>query len=142
MSDVHDKKTITPILTIQTYVFTGIIARPVGLAALLAILSVPTFKTAVILYAALVEQYIQLQHGANKSHFDQMTMTMMSALYQTNTFSWIFIELAHGKNNPRVNISPHSDNYQYSDSESTSLDSYSLIQCAYQRNNKYQLNGL
>ena len=34
---------------------------------------------------------------------------MKSALFQTNTLSWIFIVLAHWNNSPRVDMSLHSD---------------------------------
>jgi hypothetical protein len=46
---------------------------------------------------------------------------LMSALYSTNTFNWIFIVLAHWKNNQRIDISLH-----YPDSEPTSLCPYTL----------------
>ena len=36
-------------------------------------------------------------------------MMMRSALYQTNTLSWIFIVLAHWNNSPRVDMSPLLD---------------------------------
>jgi hypothetical protein len=36
-------------------------------------------------------------NGGNKLHFDEMMM--MSALYWTNTLGWIFIMLAHWKEN-------------------------------------------
>ena len=42
--------TITPVLKISTYIITSIIAHPVGLAVILVIMSVLTFKAAVILY--------------------------------------------------------------------------------------------
>ena len=38
------------VLKISTYIITSITAHPVGLAAILAIMSVSTFKTAIILY--------------------------------------------------------------------------------------------
>ena len=38
--------------------------------------------------------------------FDEM---MMSALYETNTLSWIFIVLTHWNNSPRIDMSPQSD---------------------------------
>jgi len=34
---------------------------------------------------------------------------MRSALFNTNTLSWIFIMLAHWNNSPRIDMSPHSD---------------------------------
>jgi hypothetical protein len=43
-------KTITPVLKISTYIITSITAHPVELAAILAIMSVSTFKTAAILF--------------------------------------------------------------------------------------------
>jgi hypothetical protein len=43
-------KTTTPVLKISTYIITSITACPVELAVILAIMSVSTFKTAVILY--------------------------------------------------------------------------------------------
>jgi len=48
----------------------------------------------------------QLYHGENKLHFNEI---MMSALYYTNTLSWILIVLVHPNNNPRVDMSLHSD---------------------------------
>jgi len=47
-------KTITPDLKISRYIITCITARPVGLSAIIAIMSISTFKTAVILYIILV----------------------------------------------------------------------------------------
>jgi hypothetical protein len=46
-------KTIMPVLKISTYFITRITACPVRLAAILAIMSVSTFKTAVILYLSV-----------------------------------------------------------------------------------------
>ena len=43
-------KTVTPVLKILTYIITSITAGPVELAAILAIMSVSTLKTAIILY--------------------------------------------------------------------------------------------
>ena len=50
----------------------------------------------------------QPYHGENKLHFDEI---MMSSLYykHTNTPSWILIVLVHPNNNPRVDMSLHSD---------------------------------
>jgi len=45
-------KTITSVLKVSTDIITNIPARPVGLAEILAIRSVSTFKIAVILYLA------------------------------------------------------------------------------------------
>ena len=42
-------KKMMPVLKISTYIITGITAHSVGLAAILAIMSVLTFKTAVFL---------------------------------------------------------------------------------------------
>jgi len=47
-------------------------------------------------------------------------MMMMSALYKINTLSWIFIMLAHWNNIPPTRS-------HYSDSDPTSLCSFSLI---------------
>ena len=47
-----------------------------------------------------------LYHGENKSIFNEMMMR--SALYSTNTLSWIFIVLAHWNNSPQVHMSAHS----------------------------------
>jgi hypothetical protein len=49
----------------------------------------------------------QLYHGDNKLIF--IEMMMRSALYQTNTLSWICIVLAQGNNSPRVDMSLHSN---------------------------------
>ena len=51
---------------------------------------------------------LQLYYGENKLIFNEMMM-MMSALYSTNTLSWIFIMLAHWNNSSRVDMSLHSD---------------------------------
>jgi hypothetical protein len=48
----------------------------------------------------------QLYHGENKLIFNEM---MKSALFYTNTLSWIFIVLAYWNNSPRVDMSPYSD---------------------------------
>jgi hypothetical protein len=39
------------------------------------------------------QQFFQLYYGENKLMFNEMVMK--SALYYTNTLSWIFIVLAH-----------------------------------------------
>jgi hypothetical protein len=49
----------------------------------------------------------QLYHGENKWIFNEMMMS--SALYKTNTLSWIFIGLAHWNNSLRVDMSLHLD---------------------------------
>jgi hypothetical protein len=43
-------KTITSVLKVSTYIITSITTRPIVLAVILAIMSVSTFKTDVILY--------------------------------------------------------------------------------------------
>ena len=49
----------------------------------------------------------QLYQDESQIHFDKMMVMMMFALCYTNTFSWIFIMLAHGSNSPLVdNIAP------------------------------------
>jgi hypothetical protein len=48
-----------------------------------------------------------LYHGENKLIFNEM-MTR-SALYYTNTLSWIFIVLDNWNNSPRIDMSLHSD---------------------------------
>ena len=56
---------------------------------------------------------------------------MMSALYQTNTHSWIFIVLVHIHNIPQVNTrAPHPDSLP------TGLCPYSIIMRADQKNKK------
>jgi len=52
--DQYPIKTITPFLKILTYIITSMTALYVRLAAMLAIMSVSTFKAAVILYRALI----------------------------------------------------------------------------------------
>ena len=47
--------TIMPVLKISTYIITSIAARPVRLAVILAIMSVTTFKTTVILYYTITD---------------------------------------------------------------------------------------
>ena len=44
------------------------------------------------------EQFISVYHDEKKLNF--VEMMMMSALYQTNMFSWIFEVLAHWNNSP------------------------------------------
>ena len=44
------KKTITPVFKISTYIISSMTARPIGLAVILAIMSVSTLKAAVIPY--------------------------------------------------------------------------------------------
>ena len=61
----------------------------------------------------LVNANSAIFHGENKVIFNEMMMK--SALY------WIFIVLAHWNNSPRVDMSFHSD------SEPTSLCSFSLL---------------
>ena len=48
-----------------------------------------------------------LYHGENKLHFDEITM--MSTFYWTNILSWIIIVQAHWNNNPREDMSLHTD---------------------------------
>ena len=45
-----DGKKITAVLKLSTDIITSITARPIRIAAVLAIMSVSTFKTAIILY--------------------------------------------------------------------------------------------
>jgi len=45
-------KTITSVLMASTYIITTITCRPIGLAEILTIMSVSTFKTAVILFVS------------------------------------------------------------------------------------------
>ena len=47
-------KTITSVLKVYTYIITSITARPVGLIAILVIMSVSPFKTDTILYIYLI----------------------------------------------------------------------------------------
>ena len=49
----------------------------------------------------------QLYHGENNLIFNERVMR--SALFKTNTLSWIFVVLAHSSNSPRVDMSLHSD---------------------------------
>jgi hypothetical protein len=51
----------------------------------------------------------QLYHDESKLVFNEMMMKMRSALYYTNTLSWIFIVLAHWNNSLRIDMSPHLD---------------------------------
>ena len=52
-----------------------------------------------------ISTIFHLYHGEKKLIFNEMTMR--SALYQTNTLSWIFIVLDHWNNSPWVDMSPH-----------------------------------
>ena len=50
---------------------------------------------------------LQLYHGKNKLHLDEMIM--LSALYLTIMLSWILIVLSHWNNSPWVDMLLHSD---------------------------------
>jgi hypothetical protein len=52
---------------------------------------------------------VQLYNDENMLICNEMVMMMISALYYINTFSWIFIALAHCNKSPRIDISPHLD---------------------------------
>ena len=80
----------------------------------------------------------QLNQDGNKLTFNEMMMTMC-ALYQTNTLSWILIQLAHWNNSPRIDMSPRPTRTHYPDSEPASLGSFYLMLCAQHRRNNYQL---
>jgi hypothetical protein len=49
----------------------------------------------------------QLYHGEDRLIFNEMMMR--SALYKTNTLSWICIVLAHWTNSLLIYMSPHPD---------------------------------
>jgi hypothetical protein len=68
----------------------------------------------------------QLNQDGNKLIFNEMMMTRC-ALYNTNTFSWILILLAHWNNSPRIDISPRPTLTHYPDSEPASLGSFYLM---------------
>ena len=63
-------------------------------------------------------------------------MMMRSALYQTNTLSWIFIVLVHCNNSPQINMS------HYSDTLSGGNQSFSFMLRIQRRSNKYQCCSL
>jgi hypothetical protein len=46
---------------------------------------------------------------------------MISALYKPNTISWVFIELVHWNNSPRVDLLLHSDTLFYFQANQTLL---------------------
>jgi hypothetical protein len=50
---------------------------------------------------------LHVYHDENNLHFDEMII--MSALYYTNTLSWILIVLAHWNNSLWVDMSIHLD---------------------------------
>ena len=50
-----------------------------------------------------ISAIFQLYHGEKKLIFNEMMMR--SALYYTNTLSWIFVVLAHLNNSLRVEMS-------------------------------------
>ena len=52
-------------------------------------------------------EIFQLYCGENKLIFNKMMMR--SALYQTNTLSWMCIVLSHCNNSPRIDMTLHSD---------------------------------
>ena len=71
-------------------------------------------------------------------HFDEMLM-MMSALFQTNMLSWIFIVLDFWLTETIFCMQTCCSTLtHYSDSKPTSLCSYSLVLCAQRRSNKHQ----
>jgi hypothetical protein len=78
----------------------------------------------------------QLYHVENKFIFNPMMMR--SALYKTNTLSWIFKVLSHWNNSPSC---PPTRTH-YSNSEPTSLCSFSLMLGAQRRSNTYQFYSL
>jgi hypothetical protein len=49
----------------------------------------------------------QLYHGENKLIFNEIMMR--SALFYSNTLSWIFIVLGYWNNSPREDMSHHSN---------------------------------
>ena len=54
------------------------------------------------------EQFFQLYQGKNKIYIWFDEVMMMSALYYTYMFSWIFIVLAYWNNSLRVrHVAPH-----------------------------------
>ena len=55
--------------------------------------------------------FVQLFHGENTLIFNEMMMS--SALYSTNTLSWMCTVLAHWNNSPRIDMSPYSDTLSY-----------------------------
>ena len=56
-------KIIMDVLKVSTEIIISIIARPVGLAEILLIISVSTFKTPVILYVLSKFQYPRLERN-------------------------------------------------------------------------------
>ena len=54
-----------------------------------------------------ISAIFQLYYGEHKLIFNEIRMR--SALFLTNTLSWIFIVLAQWNNSPRVDMSLHSD---------------------------------
>ena len=70
--------------------------------------SIPIFKKELVSERWLFNAnsaIFQLYHGENKLIFNEMMMR--SALYLTNTLSWIV--LAHWNNSPQIDVSPHLD---------------------------------
>ena len=56
-----------------------------------------------------ISAIVQLYYGENKLITNEMMMR--SALFLTNTMSWIWIVLAHWNNNPRVEMLLYSDTW-------------------------------
>jgi hypothetical protein len=54
----------------------------------------------------------QLHHGKNQLIFNEIMIR--SALYSTNSLSWIFIVLAHWNNSLWIDMSPYSDTLSWS----------------------------
>ena len=68
-------------------------------------------------------------------------MMMRSALYQTNTLCWIFLQCQLTETTVRGQTC-HSTRTYYPDSEPTRLCSFFLMLRAQRRNNKYQFYSL
>ena len=53
--------------------------------------------------------YFQLYLGENKLHSVKWWWLPLCTLYLTNVLNWIFIELAHWNNSPKVDMSLYTD---------------------------------
>jgi hypothetical protein len=80
----------------------------------------------------------QLYHGKNKLIFNEMMMR--SALYYTNTLSWIFIVLTYWNNSLWIDLSPHLDTLSWFWANQ-SLP-FLLNAACLARSNTYQFNSL
>ena len=82
-----------------------------------------------------IQQFFSYSMSRTNYLFNEMMMR--SALFLTNTLSWIFIVLAHWNNSTRVDMSLHSDTVSWFRAN-RSLLFFLNAACLAERSNKYQ----